>query len=513
MAQTIKLRRSGVEGSVPTTAQLALGEVAINTFDGRAFIHKSGSGPGAPPESIEHLITTNSETTGSINLIGNITASGDISASGNLYAGLTENSSNYNTVVYNTSTGQFFYTGSYGGNDNLGNHTATQNLNMGGNDITNVGNVDGVNISILNSSVSTLNTLVSNNITNITELVTSASLALVTASAVDNVITFEKGDGTTFPVTIDTGSGLTVGGQPGAIQYSDGAGNLDYNNFFKWDDTNGLDIGTAFKVNLIDQSNNPIEQPIALVTGFKNTFQLSKATQKGIYASFDRLSSHFMLHPHHQLNNALAPNTTDSIIEDNLIASSRFHVIDRYPKAHVAKIINLSDSAIYGKENLLLGTRHDAETLSGAQDVPYHKFIDFHIKCGVHHGISIAGIYYDPTDALGGGDASASTVKYQGILVNPSDKKLKKHITDTKKGIDDIMSMKVKDYRWKGNPRTSTKSTGLIAQELQETHPELISNLDNTLNVNYTGIIPMLIKAIQDQQEQIDDLKKQLENK
>ena len=50
---------------------------------------------------------------------GSITASADISVSGNFYANLTEDSSNYNTVVYNTATGQFFYTGSYGGNASI----------------------------------------------------------------------------------------------------------------------------------------------------------------------------------------------------------------------------------------------------------------------------------------------------------------------------------------------------------------------------------------------------------
>ena len=38
---TIKLRRSGVSGKIPTTAQLDLGEVALNTFDGRLYIKKS----------------------------------------------------------------------------------------------------------------------------------------------------------------------------------------------------------------------------------------------------------------------------------------------------------------------------------------------------------------------------------------------------------------------------------------------------------------------------------------
>ena len=44
MAQTIKLRRSSTAGSVPTTNQLALGEVAINTADGKLFIKKDVGG-------------------------------------------------------------------------------------------------------------------------------------------------------------------------------------------------------------------------------------------------------------------------------------------------------------------------------------------------------------------------------------------------------------------------------------------------------------------------------------
>ena len=38
---TIKLRRSGVAGKLPTTAQLDLGEIALNTHDGRLYIKKS----------------------------------------------------------------------------------------------------------------------------------------------------------------------------------------------------------------------------------------------------------------------------------------------------------------------------------------------------------------------------------------------------------------------------------------------------------------------------------------
>lgn len=36
----LKLRRSAVAGKVPTTAQLELGELAVNTYDGRLFLKK-----------------------------------------------------------------------------------------------------------------------------------------------------------------------------------------------------------------------------------------------------------------------------------------------------------------------------------------------------------------------------------------------------------------------------------------------------------------------------------------
>ena len=73
MAQVVKLKRSSVEGKVPTTSNLELGELSINTHDGRAFLKKNDGS-----DSIEHLVTTNSQTTGSIELVGDITASGDI---------------------------------------------------------------------------------------------------------------------------------------------------------------------------------------------------------------------------------------------------------------------------------------------------------------------------------------------------------------------------------------------------------------------------------------------------
>ena len=41
MANTVQLKRTATPGNIPTTSQIALGEVAINTYDGKVFIKKN----------------------------------------------------------------------------------------------------------------------------------------------------------------------------------------------------------------------------------------------------------------------------------------------------------------------------------------------------------------------------------------------------------------------------------------------------------------------------------------
>jgi hypothetical protein len=41
MANTVRLKRSAVQGRTPTTSDLALGEIALNTYDGKLFIKKN----------------------------------------------------------------------------------------------------------------------------------------------------------------------------------------------------------------------------------------------------------------------------------------------------------------------------------------------------------------------------------------------------------------------------------------------------------------------------------------
>lgn len=99
MAQVVKLKRTAVQGKVPSTSNLELGELAINTFDGRIFFEKNDGDP-----SIQQIVATNSETSGSINITSAVTSSyvkvtndllvegdatinGDLTLGGNIFIG------------------------------------------------------------------------------------------------------------------------------------------------------------------------------------------------------------------------------------------------------------------------------------------------------------------------------------------------------------------------------------------------------------------------------------------
>ena len=65
MSSIVQLKRSALSGKVPDTGSLNLGELAVNTYDGKIYFKKSGS-----IETVESVLTTNSVVTGSIRLEG-----------------------------------------------------------------------------------------------------------------------------------------------------------------------------------------------------------------------------------------------------------------------------------------------------------------------------------------------------------------------------------------------------------------------------------------------------------
>jgi len=101
MAQVLKLKRTAVQGKVPTTSSLELGELAVNTYDGKIYFEKDNGIP-----SVQSVLVTDATITGSLNLIGAITASyfkGDGSQITNLPASDISQVATINYAFFNSS--------------------------------------------------------------------------------------------------------------------------------------------------------------------------------------------------------------------------------------------------------------------------------------------------------------------------------------------------------------------------------------------------------------------------
>lgn len=103
---------------------------------------------------------------------------------------------------------------------------------------------------------------------------------------------------------------------------------------------------------------------------------------------------------------------------------------------------------------------------------------------------------------------AASNSLYLPIIY--SDRSLKNSIRPLKDSISKVMKLEPVTYTWKG---TSKKSAGLIAQNVKEVLPESVVETSGLLRVDYAGVISLLVQAVQDQQKEIDSLKKILTDK
>lgn len=111
------------------------------------------------------------------------------------------------------------------------------------------------------------------------------------------------------------------------------------------------------------------------------------------------------------------------------------------------------------------------------------------------------------------GDINASgSVRANGIALT-SDARLKRNITNIANGLNTVMALHPVAYEKKNNIRDSQydrHEIGFIAQEVAKVLPSLVKegkDENKTLSVSYIELIPVLTKAIQEQQEQIKELK------
>jgi hypothetical protein len=103
-----------------------------------------------------------------------------------------------------------------------------------------------------------------------------------------------------------------------------------------------------------------------------------------------------------------------------------------------------------------------------------------------------------------------------------SDERLKDITGNIENALDNLLTLRTIKHTWKSDV-TKKECLALIAQDVEKVFPQIVDkynlpvkpdeeNTDETeyLGVRYTELIPVLVKAIQEQQQQIEELKAQI---
>ena len=141
--------------------------------------------------------------------------------------------------------------------------------------------------------------------------------------------------------------------------------------------------------------------------------------------------------------------------------------------------------------NLLVGTTTTSSTVIGAKILPSGRLTLVTADSGTQYPVTFGR---ETTGAVGSITTTASATAYN----TSSDQRLKENIVDAPSASDDIDAIQVRSFDWKADG--SHQKYGMVAQELQSVAPESVSEgetEDDMLGVDYSKLVPMLVKEIQ----------------
>ena len=85
-----------------------------------------------------------------------------------------------------------------------------------------------------------------------------------------------------------------------------------------------------------------------------------------------------------------------------------------------------------------------------------------------------------------------------------SDQRLKTNIVGITDALSKLEQLRGVEYDWING---SGASVGVIAQEVQSVYPQLVSDTEDRMTVNYNGLVGLLVQAVNELSSRLDDYK------
>ena len=141
---------------------------------------------------------------------------------------------------------------------------------------------------------------------------------------------------------------------------------------------------------------------------------------------------------------------------------------------------------------------------------------------GIHKFETYSGSWTQRAQIDDGGlDVTGAITATADVTAYASDERLKTNIIVIDSAIQKVKQLRGVTFDWKDDVKekgfepTASNETGVIAQEVQKVIPDAVVPApfdENYLTVKHEKLIPLLIEAIKEQQEQIDELKQQVQD-
>ena len=161
--------------------------------------------------------------------------------------------------------------------------------------------------------------------------------------------------------------------------------------------------------------------------------------------------------------------------------------------------------------NVGIGATNPATKLCVRSTATFNTSIEYDASTRLRIGVAGSGVATFTTD-----NNAACAFTKDVVAFATSDKRLKDNIKPLDNAIDKVLKISGVEFDWNdtrdedGKPLHSYEGhdVGVIAQEIEEVLPEVVTTRDNGYKaVKYEKIVPLLIEAIKEQQVQIDELK------
>jgi len=501
-----------------------------NTANGMSALLSNTT--GQVNTAIGYLALT-SNTEGSWNTANGIGAL-QLNTTGGFNTAIGTNSLLNNNGNYNIAMGSASLQGNTSGESNIAIGFNTNSSNTSGNNNTAVGNGSlGTNTTGSNNTALGLGAdVAASNLINATAIGYTASVAASNTiqlgnTSVTNVktsgtitagtVTYPKAHGTSGQVLSTTGTGTltwtTVSGGSAGIPYTGATGAV---NLGAYDlKVNGLTVGEGGGS---DWTNTSVGANTlnANTTGVNNTAIGSYTLGQNTTGSYNTVIG----------REAMTSNIAGSF--NTAIGTSSLGYNNGEQNTAVGRgSLGRNTSGNYntgiGDVALYMNTTGINNTALGLTALSVNETGSNNTAIGAEANVTAVGL--NNTTAIGYqasvsasdmvriGNTSVTVIQGQVGWTAASDVRIKKNITNTNYGLSTVMQLRPVEYNLISN---DLKQVGFIAQEVKKLVPEVVTGKEGDLKkgeilgITYANLVPVLTKAIQEQQAIIDNQNKRL---